>query len=516
MATSLDAEPTFSHRVRTLMEPIWADRRVGAAVALAVTVGCGLLLGWWTPRGPLTTAESLGTMVLCLLVGAAVGFILKSRWAMLAAPVVVVVVFELTRIGTDGPTVDEIATSPYGILAFIVGRGFHALLALPPMILGAALGAGAARRLTRSPDQTHRAGVGVVVRRAVAALTAVAIIALAVVLARPASTAPIEAADGEPVTESITELTTVETGGKDLGLMLRGADVENPVLLFLAGGPGGSELGAMRNHLQELEEHFVVATLDQRGTGTSYSELDPASTLTLESSVEDAITVTNVLRERFDEDKIYLSGQSGGTIYGVLAVQQAPELYHAYIGTGQMVSPLETDTIFYEDTLAWAERSGDTALVEELERIGPPPYEDMLDYETALAYEHQVYPYDHTGNSEGEGGFSENFLVPEYTLTDQVHLLGSFMDTFSVIYPQLQDTDFRTDVTSLDVSVYFVQGAHEAGGRAEPFAEWFELLEAPVKEATELATSGHRPLFEQPDDFVAYLRDTVLVRTPPS
>ncbi|PPB48018.1 alpha/beta hydrolase [Arthrobacter pityocampae] len=516
MATQVDAKPTASSRARTLMEPLWADRRVGAAVALAVAVGCGLLLGWWTPRGPLTTAESLGTMLLCLLVGAAVGFLLRSRWAMLAAPVVVIIVFELTRIGTDGPTVDEIATSPYGIFAFIVGRGFHALVALPAMILGAALGAGAARRLTRIPGEAHRASAGVVVRRAVAALTAVALIALAVVLARPAGTAPIEAADGEPAPNSIAELTTVESGGKDLGLMLRGADVENPVLLFLAGGPGGSELGAMRNHLQKLEEYFVVATLDQRGTGTSYPELDPASTLTLESSVEDAISVTNTLRERFDEEKIYLMGQSGGTVYGVLAVQQEPELYHAYIGTGQMVSPLETDTIFYEDTLLWAEQSGDAALVEELERIGPPPYEDMLDYETALAYEHQVYPYDHTGNSEGEGGFSENFLVPEYTLTDQIHLLGSFMDTFSVIYPQLQDTDFRTDVTTLDVPVYFVQGAHEARGRAEPFAEWFELLEAPVKETTELSTSGHRPLFEQPDEFVAYLRDTVLVGTPPS
>ncbi|WP_394249446.1 alpha/beta fold hydrolase [Arthrobacter pityocampae] len=516
MATPVDPNPTASSRVRTLMEPLWADRRVGAAVALAVAVGFGLLLGWWTPRGPLTTAESLGTMVLCLLVGAVVGFILRSRWAMLAAPVVIVVVFELTRMGTDGPTVDAIATSPYGIFAFIVGRGFHALLALPAMILGAVVGAGAARRLTRSPDDTHRAGAGVVVRRTVAALTAVALIALAVILARPASTAPIQTADGEPATNSIAELTTVESGGKDLGLMLRGVDVENPVLLFLAGGPGGSELGAMRNHLQELEEHFVVATLDQRGTGTSYPELDPASTLTLASSVEDAITVTNTLRERFDEDRIYLSGQSGGTIYGVLAVQQEPELYHAYIGTGQMVSPLETDTIFYEDTLAWAQRSSDTALVAELERIGPPPYADMLDYETALAYEHQVYPYDHTGNSEGEGGFSENFLVPEYTLTDQIHLLGAFMDTFAVIYPQVQDVDFRTDVPSLDVPVYFVQGAHEAAGRAEPFAEWFDLLEAPVKESTELATSGHRPLFEQPDEFVAYLRDTVLVRTPPS
>jgi hypothetical protein len=47
------------------------------------------------------------------------------------------------------------------------------------------------------------------------------------------------------------------------------------------------------------------------------------------------------------------------------------------------------------------------------------------------------------------------------------------------MYPQLQDIDFRVDATSLDVPVYFVQGSHEAGGRAEVATEWFTMLEAP-------------------------------------
>ncbi len=136
----------------------------------------------------------------------------------------------------------------------------------------------------------------------------------------------------------------------------------------------------------------------------------------------------------------------------------------------------------------------------------------MLDYETALSYEHDVYPYDHSGNSEGEAGFSENFLVPEYTLTDQVHLLGAFMDTFSVLYPQLQDIDFRSTATSFDVPMFFVQGAHEADGRADPFNEWYPMIQAPTKDLVVLDTSGHRPLFEQPDEFVDYMNTTVLTR----
>jgi len=197
----------------------------------------------------------------------------------------------------------------------------------------------------------------------------------------------------------------------------------------------------------------------------------------------------------------------------VLAVQQQPELYRAYIGAGQMVSPLATDRIFYDDTLVWARDDGDTGLVDGLTEIGPPPYDKMLDYETPLSHEHEVYPYDHSQNSEGEGGFSENFIVEEYALIDQVHLLGAFMDTFSVLYPQIQDVDFRTDATSLDVPAYFVQGAHEAVGRAVLFNEWYAALDAPTKELVILDTSGHRPLFEQPDQFVDFMTGTVLAQT---
>ena len=178
-----------------------------------------------------------------------------------------------------------------------------------------------------------------------------------------------------------------------------------------------------------------------------------------------------------------------------------------------MVSQLATDTIFYEDTLAWAQANGHDGLAGDLTAAGPPPYSSVLDYETALSHEHEVYPYDHTGNSEGEGGFSENFMVDEYTLLEKVHLLAAFMDTFTVLYPQLQDIDFRQTATRFDVPVFFVQGADEADGRADVFEEWYPMVDAPTKDVTYLATSGHRPLFEQPAEFVAYMVETVLAQT---
>ena len=501
-------------RFRPLLAPVWRDRRLGGALVVVVAALWGVLGGWWTPRGPLTTGEALWSIVLSLVVGVSAGVVLRSRWAMLLSPITFVVAFEWARRGTAGPTVDGIEVTEYGIYAFVVGRGFHGLLSLLPMVLGAAVGAGVVRRLRRDERSPGRRRVGLYARRGVAALTGVAVLALVVGLARPATTATIVDADGNEVPGSIAELTSPEIAGRKVPMMIRGHSTDNPVLLFLAGGPGGSELGAMRNHLPELEEHFTVVTCDQRGNGKAYDQLDPTETVTLRGSVDDTLAVTDHLRERFGQDQIYLLGQSWGSTLGVLAVQERPELYRAFIGTGQMVSQRATDIIFYEDTLEWARENGKNGLVDDLEAIGPPPYDRMLDYETALSSEHDVYPYDHSDNSEGEAGFSENFIVPEYTLLEQVHLLGAFMDTFAALYPQLQEIDFRRTATEFDVPVFFVQGAHEADGRAEPFEEWYSMIDAPTKELAVLDTSGHRPLFEQPDEFVEVMVETVLASTP--
>src|SRR6476660_7474149 len=177
-----------------------------------------------------------------------------------------------------------------------------------------------------------------------------------------------------------------------------------------------------------------------------------------------------------------------------------------------MVDPRETDRIFYQDTLAWAHRTGSTALATKLTASGPPPYADMLDYEPALTNDGQVYPYDHSHNSEGAGGFSENLFVKEYTLPEQLHAFAGFFDTFTVMYPQLQGIDFRTDATHLTVPVYLIEGRFEAPGRLGPAKQWFNLLDAPAKQLITFDTSGHRPLFEQPDLFAAQLH-TVLAET---
>ena len=461
--------------------------------------------------------------------GFGTGLALNSFWVLLLVPVVFVLAVELMRLRVDGPAVDKPVFTEYGTFAFVSGRGVQALLSLYPVMLGCAYGVIAARHLSprkqhdqeEASDRLRRKPWARWTGHIIIGLCAIGMLVLIAMLLVPASTSAITDSDGNTVSGSVAELTSVNVNGKDLALMIRGYDsVNNPILLFLAGGPGGSELGAMRNHLARLEEHFTVVTWDQRGCGKSYVELDPTNTVSPEGYIADTLVVTDYLRDRFGQDRIYLLGQSWGTLLAVLVVRTFPDRYRAMIGTGQMVNTLETDQLIYNDTLAWARSTGRTGLADKLKSIGPPPYGSMLNYEMALTYEHEVYPYDHSANSEGEGGFSENLGVREYNFIERIHLIAAFLDTFAALYPLIQDVDFRQDAgnnqyatTDFEVPVFFVQGAHEANGRAKIFQDWYPTISAPVKDLVILNTSGHRPLFEQPDAFIDYMVNTVLNST---
>ena len=467
---------------------------VRLALAGAVVVAFALGSAWLTPRGPITTSEALATMAVALAVGLVVGGATGRPGALLIAPLAFMAIFEVARIGAWGPTVDAPASfGLFHVLSFLLGRAPHLLLAVAPMVLGILLGWAAAPSLGVALARPFGAG-GWIAGGALAVVLAV----VAFAIARPATTAPILVSDGRVVPGSVAELTKVTIGGHPQALMIRGRSTTLPVLLHLAGGPGGTDTGAMRLDTG-LEERFVVATWDQRGTGLSYSAFDPADTLTLGRVVADTIEVTAYLRERFGQDRILITGQSWGTIPATLAVQQRPDLYHALVSTGPMACIRETDVLFYEDTLAWARSRGDTALVARLEAMGPPPYAEPIGtYPTIVGTERALNPYP---EFDGRTEMTSTIFLPEFSLMDTIGALRGLTDVYARLYPQLQELDLRVAVPRLEVPVWFLVGRHEARGRVEPAQAWFEALEAPQKHWVVFEGASPRASFERPVEY---------------
>jgi len=486
---------------------VWGYRWLGAAAAVGLGALTALVSSAPMPRGPVTGGQALVVIGVSLLTGAAAGYLMRSRWALVLAPLAYIVAYELARLGIAGASLEAVRfDSIYGVAAFVAGRGFHALLALFPMVAGVSLGLAIARP-----------------RRLLALLPtgilALAVIGLAVLVALPASTPPVMGANGQPVPGSIAELTTVKLGSHEQAISIRAADPDNPVLLYLAGGPGQSDIAFARALLQPLEQDFVVVVWDQRGSGKSYAALDPTSTYTLGALVGDTIALTDYLRDRFAEEKIYLLGESWGSTLGVLAVEQRPDLFHAYVGSGQMVSQRETDRIIWRDLLAYADRTGDGELYDQVLTLGEPPYRDtpwanslMMGYYGLLETPYTPpAPYIARGEASGVGQFG--LFGSEYSFVENANLIRGLVDMFSLMYPQLQEIDFRTDVPYLDVPVYILDGENELRGRRELAHEWFDQLTAPHKELITYADAGHAVAFEQVDAFLHLLNEEIVPAT---
>lgn len=315
------------------------------------------------------------------------------------------------------------------------------------------------------------AAVGVVTLAAIGAVVASQTLAV---------TPPITGPDGERVRGSIASMESVELGGSEQWITIRGHDESNPVLLNLGmGGPGG---GGFFNssEFRPLEEHFTVVNWDEPGTGKSYGAV-PFDELDRERFVNDATALTNHLRERFGQDKIYVYGVSWSSIIGIWLVQEHPELFHAFISSGQMVNTTENDRKGYELALAHLEEQGETGRAEKLRENGPPPYHgDAV-----------VWPYvdflDVLNEIMGVPRYTVvvpllGFLVPEYGYVDTINHTRGLIDSFNAVYPQLEDLDFVEQAPSLEVPVFFFVGRDDVNAMPSLVEEYYEMLSAPEKE----------------------------------
>lgn len=328
-----------------------------------------------------------------------------------------------------------------------------------------------------------------------------------------AMTPPITDGQGQVVPGSIATLEQVQLGDSRQWVSIRGRDVNNPVLLFLAGGPGGSQLTTARHALSGLEEHFVVVNWEQPGAGKSFNAVDRA-TLTPERYIADGHALVLSLRERFGVDKVYVLGESWGSALGIMLVQRYPDLFHAHIGTAQMVAFLETDLIAYNFAMDWAQARGDTQKVTQLRAQGPPPY-----YGEGVAWKQVTYLADTYAYMNQDpaiiNGFNtpRDLASPEYGLIDKVNWARGPLDTLGVVYPHLWDIDFRAQAPRLEVPVYFLTGRHDVNAPPALIEEYYALLDAPHKELIWFEHSGHSPWISESEKFVEVMVDTVLAQT---
>ena len=302
---------------------------------------------------------------------------------------------------------------------------------------------------------------------------------------------------------SIASLEHIRIGDVDQYILIRGNDSSLPVLLFLHGGPGMPAMYLAHAFQHDLENEFVVVQWDRRGAGKSYRE-DISNTLTTEQLVADTIELTNVLRARFHQDKIYLVGHSWGTYLGMLVIARHPELYHAYVGIGQLARSSPIAGIQDEYIRQSATRLGDQDAIKQLQEKGASVRETLL--------------FKFGGEIHNARSFMPLLLTglaaPEYSLRDARNIpkgvsLYSRHFVYNSISAELMDA-----ITQVEIPVYFFTGRYDYTDPSTLTEQYFARINAPVKHIVWFEESAHFPFYEEPAAFARQMRGVLDATSP--
>jgi pimeloyl-ACP methyl ester carboxylesterase len=317
----------------------------------------------------------------------------------------------------------------------------------------------------------------------------------------------------------ISSMEYISIGGVRQWAAILGQDITKPVLLVLHGGPGSPETAFFLEYNYNLTREFVVVLWEQRGAGKSFTKAVTPESMTIEQFLTDTYEMTAFLKKRFLTPKIYLLGHSWGAILGMLAAQRHPEDYYAFIAAGLPTDIKKSELIGYKWALSNAVSSGNKSAVEELSAIGMPTNGIYGGGVAAMEIERK-WVMELGGAMYGKSAFpilSKVLLFcGAYTLEDKLrYVLGA---EFSIehLWESIISINLRTQVKSLKIPVYILQGTHDFQTPHQLAKEFYQQLNAPLKRFISFTNSAHWVLLEEPEAAYNVLTGTVLKETFPA
>jgi pimeloyl-ACP methyl ester carboxylesterase len=307
--------------------------------------------------------------------------------------------------------------------------------------------------------------------------------------------------------DGIEEATYIDVNGAQEWITIRGQNRNNPVILFLHGGPSEANSEFARLY-QPYEQDYTFVQWDQPGAGMTYIKAgDDQPKLTLDGMAEDGIGVAEYLRKELHAPKIILIGQDWGGVLGIRMIEKRPDLFEALVGTGQIVGMTATQEVLYRFALTHATAAHDDKMLTELKHVGPPPYRTLDAYgQFENCCRNPFWPADDVAGINRLRGMlvitpslsiSQTYGWYEALRTNEVKL-----DAYLMTMPDLRDTD-----TKLSVPVFFIQGENDNVTPTSLVADYVAKIQAPAKRLDVVTNAGHFVMWTHANEFLPLLHE---------
>ena len=310
---------------------------------------------------------------------------------------------------------------------------------------------------------------------------------------------------GKVIAGCISEKIFINIGGVNQGMFIRSKNINNPILLYVHGGPAFPNYFLIDKFKPGLEDYYTVCYWEQRGGGLSYTSEVTLESMNFNQLASDGIDVTNYLRKRFGKEKIYIMAHSGGTPIALLAVQRKPALYVAYIGMGQITNQAESEKIAYKYMLERFTANGSQKLVNELKKYPVLESDSNINPYYKSAIRDKYMHKSGIGTMHKMKSIFREIFIPvwtckAYTMGEKINIWRSkfsFLPKTNLINEMLE-TDFTIKVPSLEIPVYFFSGKYDLTVNVNLSKAYLNKMNAPLKGFYTFNNSAHSPLFEEP------------------
>ena len=309
----------------------------------------------------------------------------------------------------------------------------------------------------------------------------------------------------------------VEIGGIKQAIMINGKNANNPVLVFLHGGPGFPMLpfAPFSESMRLLEEQYTIVYWEQRGTGKSFRRSLRAETMNLDQFIDDTREVINYVRDLLGVEKVFLWGHSWGSNIGAIFASRYPGYLHAYISTGQSVNPFKNEMLAFEFVKNRALEENNRRALRQLARIDTIPENYTL--QDALTVRRWVYRYGgivyQNRDERPYVDFNEIRTIlttPVYSLLVRINLLLNPYFSAEKLWDDLKSIDLKEQAPKIEVPVFFLVGRHDIIVSHILAEQYFEKLEAPRgKTLIWFEESAHRPHAEEKEKFLNVMKSRI-------
>lgn len=307
--------------------------------------------------------------------------------------------------------------------------------------------------------------------------------------------------DATVLPNSIAVLESISLGGMDQWILMRGHNTDNPVLLWLHGGPGSSQMPIAHAIDTELERAFIMVHWDQRGAGKSNPSDFDEQTMTYEQFISDTHQLTAYLKERFGKEKIYLLGHSWGTQIGLEVVSRYHDDYHGYIGVSQVVNRELSESIAHRWLHLQIQKHANEKGRKKLSELGPPPY---VEHDRFLTFIKLVDAYGGSFDSSFFDLLRISCAASEYTFWDMLAWLRGANRGSGPMWSEkaYNEFDAMERFSTLQVPVYLFQGRGDYNTPLDATRKYYDHLESPNgKQLVIFEHSAHTPFLAEPQKF---------------